>query len=434
MTRQSSALLLVVLLSATAPAGAEGGKADDSGLQGGSNGKRVTLDAARSLELGVGSELARERSVRLDLDGNGSSVLVDVYRLVKGRVDVRFRGKANSAVMIRAPRRVTAVAKTGHFRVLATPTSASVAALETGTLAAVGNDWKPLAPGRARSVSQSSAGSSRKMLGAPQPSVSNRLLIATDGTASASVSWPGLKGAARYQVEIERNGSPSATKQTNKTSLRLQDLEPGRYTVSVSAVDAFELAGTGSPEATIQVVGLSLPAGARVEAGRVWLAADQRAELLGAQGLEMTYGRSSYFVPAPRSVGLSRGEPTLLRLRAPESKQEANIRLAPIELSASIELSPKRARWPRDPVRIAVSISAKGTDVPTVTPSVTVNGAPEHVTWKRSGNSLHAVVPPKSTGGPWVVRVEVRGPRGHELGRGFLEVAGARKTSVSLAP
>ncbi len=139
----------------------------------------------------------------------------------------------------------------------------------------------------------------------------------------------------------------------------------------------------------------------------------------------MTYGRSSYFVPAPRRVGLSRGEPTLLRLRVPKSKQEAKIELAPIELSASVELSPQLARWPRDPVRIAVRVSAKGTDLPKVTPTVTVNGAPEQVTWRRSGGSLSAVVPPKSGGGPWVVRVEVTGPRGHELGRGFLEVARA---------
>lgn len=416
-------VFLAAALATLAPAGAAGEKANARQLQGGSNGKHVQLDAERSLDLSPDAELVRERGLRLDLDGNGSTVLVDVYRLVKGQVDVRFAGKSNTAVMIRAPRRVTAVAKDGHYRMLAVPGSASVAALDKDTLAAVGNDWKPLHAGWARSVSPASAGTPRAILAAPNARAESALIIAADGTANGAVRWQKLSGAAKYFVEVERDGERIRSRETKDARAVLPDLTPGRYAVRVSAVDAFGLAGASSADARIQVVGLGLPEGARAEGDHIWLGPSQRAALVGAEGLEMTYGKSSFFVPAARSVGLSRGRATLLRLRVAPTKEEARVHLNPIELAAKVELSPKLARWPRDEVRVSVHVTAKGTDVPKVTPSVTINGAPTKVSWSRSGSSLSAVVPPESSGGPWVVRVEVRGPRGRELGRGFLEIA-----------
>ena len=64
------------------------------------------------------------------------------------------------------------------------PGSASVAALDKDTLAAVGNDWKPLHAGWARSVSPASAGTPRAITELPSTVATRDLETVTDNPAT----------------------------------------------------------------------------------------------------------------------------------------------------------------------------------------------------------------------------------------------------------
>jgi hypothetical protein len=45
------------------------------------------------------------------------------------------------------------------------------------------------------------------------------------------------------------------------------------------------------------------------------------------------------------------------------------------------------------------------------------------VNFEQDGNTLHAVVPPSSKPGPWILRVDVADQYGGALGHDFLEIA-----------
>ncbi|HET9930487.1 MAG TPA: hypothetical protein VFQ35_07365, partial [Polyangiaceae bacterium] len=108
---------------------------------------------------------------------------------------------------------------------------------------------------------------------------------------------------------------------------------------------------------------------------------------------------------------------------------ELSLRLSPRAVQADIKIGPPRARWPQDNVIVSVRLSdARGRplgDDVAVKPIAYVNVTPVKVEWKRDHNVLHAVIPPSSEPGPWVVRVEVTDDTGALAGRDFLEVAPA---------
>jgi hypothetical protein len=67
--------------------------------------------------------------------------------------------------------------------------------------------------------------------------------------------------------------------------------------VRASAVDADGIAGMAVRSEPIRVVAVDLPAGALAAGDTLWLLPGQRVKLLGADGLEMTYGAANrYFV------------------------------------------------------------------------------------------------------------------------------------------
>lgn len=393
----------------------------------------VELPSGTRLELAPGTVLKRERGVRLDLGGRAGLVPVRVYRLERGDVEVSFREAGSAeALMIRAPRRVSAVARVGRYRVVAADAGTSVAALEQETLAAIGADWKPLSAGHARSIGGVVVPPIRALLPAPSASP-GPVAVALDGGASAELSWAPVAGATSYVVNVQSrgaSGAPLIRIASKDTGAKLGPLPPGQYEARVAARDAYDLPGIASAPVPIRIVGLELPQGAHADAERIWLGTRQRARLLDGEGLELTYGNATHFVPAPHTVGLSRGEPTVVRLRAKGDPREVRFQLLPMSIAASVQLGPQRARWPEDRVRATVRIDARGTTAPRVTPVVTVNGEPAVVQWTRDGDVLRAVVPPADADGPWVVRVEVPGPGGKSLGRGFLEVAPSRKRLV----
>jgi hypothetical protein len=175
----------------------------------------------------------------------------------------------------------------------------------------------------------------------------------------------------------------------------------------------------------LRVVAAELPEGAKLVDGTILLRPHQRVALTGTEGVEISYGRAPQFIPAPNSIGLIRGQATLIRLRSAGSTGELQLSLEPRTLHADIQIGPRRARWPNDAISVSVRITdARGRPVAAdVKPRLHVNVTPLKLEWKRSHNVLSTMVPRPAEPGPWVVRVEVVDDTGAVVGHDFLEVA-----------
>ena len=124
--------------------------------------------------------------------------------------------------------------------------------------------------------------------------------------------------------------------------------------------------------------------------------------------------------------------PQTLRFRrrgataATAATDELRVRLSPRTLRATVDIRPKTATWPSDPVTITITLAdARGpapADLSVVT-KATLDLEPIEIAWTRDGGTLRATVPPRATAKPRVLRVEVFDGHDQPLGRGFLEIA-----------
>ena len=409
------------------PPAAKAASSDSRTLPGGAV---LTFSKDAKYELG--------RAIRLQLATTGSDkTTVQVIKLTSGRVSVSIPESKTpkTAVLIQAPRKVSAVAKGGQSLVITAADRITVAAVRGEMLAALGNDWKPLASGIVRSFG-GGATTEQAVPAAPRLRVDSSMLLALSGAVSTQLHAQANQSVAYRQLSLYRvDGGKRAkvTEQEWRSDLQqLPQLTPGRYEVSARAVDRFGVESPASEPLTLRVIGAQLPEGARLTGSSILLGRSGRVKLVGADGLEASYGRASLFIPVPKDVGLARGESTLLRLREPGTKEELGIRLEPRTLKADIDIGPKTARWPGDALSITVKLfDHKGRPVLEqlkTKPQVFVNVGRVDANWTHSGNVYSAKVAPVNGEGPWVVRVQVNDDFGDQAGHDFIEL-GARKTA-----
>jgi hypothetical protein len=366
-------------------------------------------------------------------------------RLEKGAVDVTVPSVGEpTAVSVRGPSTLSGVVKEGSASYVVDDERTTVAARTGEMLVGIGKEWRALPEGSARTLSRETPHApARPIIGPPTPRAERAFAVVPEGkTGALTAAWAPIADAARYSLALDRVSDAGTTRvrveSTTDTRATLAGLEPGSYTLAVAAVDPAGLQSASSAPLPLRVLGFALPEGATVtDDGALLLGKNQRVTLLGAENVEVSYGRSPEFVAAPPSLGLARGEETRVRLRARGDTAETELRLAARALRARVELSPRAARWPGDPLTIAVELyDAGGRPVPegtTVTPTVTVNSIPREVKWELTGRKLKCVLPPASVEGPWVVRVEVRDAQGELLGRDFLEIAPAAPSRSAIA-
>jgi hypothetical protein len=148
-----------------------------------------------------------------------------------------------------------------------------------------------------------------------------------------------------------------------------------------------------------------------------------------SSGLEIASTSTDYVSSPTRFALLEEEQQRDVKLRiAGDTTSLLAFTLERRSLVAEVDMSPRTARWPQDPVRIAITLSdRKGRiAVDTFEPAmkVTVNNQLITPEFTRTGAKFSAQVPPRPGNGPWVVRVEVLDKEGNSLGRDFLEVAG----------
>jgi len=401
------------------------------------------LPGGAVLRLAPGTRVEVGRTMKLQLAAPGQpQTVTQVVKLISGRVDVDIPASKTpkTAVLLQAPHKVSAVAKGGHSIAIADANRVTIAAVDGDMLAASGNDWKTLPSGLVRGfVGADPAYQEQKVPGIPNLRIEHPLLLALGGDSpSAHAEAGGVKEADHYELSVWRvteKGNEFVRHVDARGPTAIAGLVPGRYQVTARAVDASGIFGQESAASALRLVGAELPSGARYEAGAILLGQRARAKLIGAAGLEASYNASQHFVTAPDSVGLSRGESTLLRLREPGTVAEVRVGLEPRSLRADVQITPKHPRWPEDMLEVTVLLfDARGRAVPETTPvkpKVLVNVEPVAVTWMRSDNTMHAFIPAPSNRGPWVVRVEISDEFGDPAGRDFMEIAGSDNARVS---
>lgn len=381
-----------------------------------------------------GTRLTFDRSIRLQLGPAGSpKTLTHSVRLIAGRIEVDLPASKvpATAVLVRAPNKISAVAKGGRSVVIASPQRVTVAAVSGEMLAATGNEWRPVSSGIVREFSASGTPSDHAVIQAPEVSLSAPIAfhLGSAAEAATSVTASVVPSAVGYDFGIWRiDGGDKTLLQrltSNSPGVQLPSLEPGSYAVSVRAMERSGLESMDSAAIPLRVVGADLPAGAKLVGDRVVLRPHQRLALRGTEGVEVSYGKAPQFVPAPDSIGLIRGQTTRVRLRASGTTGELAFELEPYTIRADIQIGPSRARWPNDEISVSVRVTdGRGRPLSAdVKPLVHVNVTPVALEWKRQNNVLTTVVPRPAEGGPWVVRVEVRDDTGAFVGRDFLEVA-----------
>jgi hypothetical protein len=418
---------------------ARAGEASRTGeLVAGPDGAVYELRGGAILEVSAGSTFAFGPSIRLKLRKPGDpDTFARSVHLSAGRATVTIPEKyrEQTAVLFRGAGKLSAVAKEGVSTFMTDDDRTTAASRSGEMLVGIGNDWKALREGFARTLDATDPTAiPRAIISAPLPHTDRALVVVSGAKLGAfTATWAEVKEAKTYEVTLSSEGRPPLGQhfQATATTVSWKDLTPGAYSVRVAAVDRAGLMGAVSNVSTVHVVGLVIPEGARVaDDGVVLLGHDQRVSLTGPNDLEVSYGGSSMFQPAPSTLGLAHNAATLVRLRAAGAADESVIHLEPTGLRANVAIGPRVARWPFDRVVIDVELyDANGRAVPDdseVSPSITVNLDPVKVTWERKGRTLHAELPAGAAPGPWVVRAEVRDPHGDLIGRDFLEVATTR--------
>jgi hypothetical protein len=422
-------LLVLAALSPVPALAADGAgphPAAESGFE------RRTLPGGAVLRIAPGTRYSLGSPIKVQLGSSPERKLAQSITLQSGRIDVELpKAKyPRTGVFIQTPHKVSVVAKGGHSVVIVADARATVAALDAELLVGSGTSWGVLAAGLIREYEHGQARAEHGPLPPPKAGLSTPIALSLGGarvTVTANASP--VPGATEYEFSLRRAGGDRALVSRARSRdgrVTFGGLEAGTYEVSARALEASGLEGQESEALVLRVVGAEPPEGGKVIDGGLRLLANQRVELRGTDGVELSYGAGALFMPAPSTIGLYRGETTVVRLRSRGFDKELSFLLAPRVLRAEIQMGPARARWPHDKVIVNIRLrDGQGKPIQeqvAIDAKVSVNLAPVEIEWKREGDVLRGVVPRSTEPGPWAVRVEVYDEIGTLLANDLLEV------------
>jgi hypothetical protein len=444
----AAAFLALSTSSGAAPAGSKPALVAGSGqnqagmFSAGSEGAEYSICGNGRMALGAGTRVRLFPVAQaLPLSG-GKRVRTWSLLLLSGRVDVELpRGSATRcAVLVSAPMKLSALVLSGHGIAIASAKHTSIANLGGELLASTGEGFRALPAMHKQSLGPDTRGAAVALLPASTQIRGQRALVSLGGPATLrSVAWEPVESASGYTITLHRPGEAKALAATTTRQPALESalgrVEPGLYELRVSARDGHGIEGHPA-RGEIRVIGAELPPGAFIDRrGTIRLAEGQSVRFTQIDGLQVTYGNAGHYARAASQVGLYRDGPTIVHFRSPGSPETVKARLAPRGIGARVFAGPKTARWPSDPLELEIKLQDRsGRPLPSwieAHPRVTLGVEPLDVTWKRQGSVLRATVAPRSTPGPWVVRVEVEDQFGLPLGRDFVEIATERKRTPS---
>jgi hypothetical protein len=363
----------------------------------------------------------------LDLGGKHKVPSYTVM-LKSGLVRAYVPSGGATAIVVAAPRKASVIVAAGEASVVAGAEVAVANAQGSTSFGIVGQPFHAVEPGMVEVV----GAPKRPLLRSPVLTQGTSVLLSFGDPATlGAFAWDAVPDAHGYRVELrdEKSHRILARTATDGTTLRagFATLEPGAYSLRLTAVDAVGLESADPVIRPVSVLSLGLPPGGFVDAeGIVRYPPGANIELAPVEGVEMGYGHQGGFLPAPPSLGLYRAQPSVVRFRAAGAAASSAQELwfIPRTTRAKIAFGPRAPSWPGAPLEIDVRLddAAGAPGGLQVTPVVTVGVEAVPVDFTHDGMAWHGVLPPRAGKGPWVVRVEVKDQHGVELGRDFVEI------------
>ena len=354
------------------------------------------------------------------------------FALQSGRVDIEQPRSGRSAVLASIGK-LSAVVTSGHVAVLADHDEATVVNIESEARTLLSEHWQALQSGFFATLNRDNPSATPKQA-LPSPTLNDgqRMWVSpSEAVSMRGFRWTPVPGAERYELRLRRlsDGKVVDLRSTtqNGWSDPLTPVEPGKYALNLRSVDDRGVEGSWSADAELRVIGVVIPPGGFSSDQAIFLGMGQHVQFTNTSGLEMTYLGAGRYFPAANGASLYRNSTTVIGFRIPGVLDTAVARLEPRGIYADVQIGPKRALWPRDSISIDIQLKSRTlAEVPAfvhAVPTVTVGLDPVEVTFEQTGNTLHAVVPPSTKPGPWVLRVDVADQYGVPLGHDFLEVA-----------
>lgn len=276
----------------------------------------------------------------------------------------------------------------------------------------------------------------------PPNNVCRIALASAYDRARVGAQWSPVPQATAFVVRIARDQHMQQPVGDTRmpagvTRFASEPLEPGRYWIAVRAVNADGVEGPWAEPLAAHVVSLRPDPGVTLVPDEmvVVLPAGRAINVDQAQALEM----STLGLPwQPMSQALSLGtmekrRKVRIRIKG-QPHDEVVLTLERRMLHATVQLRPRNARWPDQPVEVSIRLldPAGRVDLDRFEPDIRmlINSHVVHdvgAYLDRKGDRWEGQIEPWRGKGPWVVRVEVFDEGGNMLGRDFMEVApGAR--------
>jgi hypothetical protein len=447
--RHLSALaLLLALATASGPSGAapEASPADPkkptliagtaaragTSVKVGSDGAEWAFPGGSRLTAGPGAEL-RVFGVPQPVPLGGKTVPGYTVLVRSGLVKAKVPANGKSAIVFSAPKKTVVLVTSGETSLVAGEHLAVANAEGDSSVGSEGEPFRALRPGTLE-VLDDDANLRRTLVSSPSALRGGFVAVAYGEEAPlGEFSWDRVENADGYRAELRELDSQRVVARVHAREPRLAQgfakVPPGKYTLSLVSEDRTGIVSSRPVVQPVRVIGLTLPVGGYIDdSGAVRFPAGSSLPLSNVEGVEMTYGKAQYFMPAPPALELFSGEPRLVRFRVAGSSADSTLWLVPRDARARIEFGPKAPRWPEAPLQIRIRVEdARGQAAPDfieARPRVLVGVDRAQVEFSRQGEWLHGTLPGRGGKGPWVVRVEVEDQNGIALGREFVEIAG----------
>ena len=354
------------------------------------------------------------------------------FALQSGRVDVELPKAGRNAVLA-SMGKLSAIVTGGHAAFRVDGGEATTANVEGEVRSLLSDHWQTIPLGWTATLSKDEPTATAKP-GLPGPVLtsSQRMWFAPNEAVSMQgFRWARVTGAQGYELRLRRlsDGKVLDQRTTANPELNaaLTPVEAGKYAVALRSIDARGMEGGWSAESELRVIGVVLPPGGYSTDQAIYIGVGQQVQFTNTAGLEMTYLGAGRYFPAAQGAGLYRGQKTVIGFRMPGVLDTAIARLEPRGIYADVQIGPQSAIWPRDPISVDIQLkSQNGGEIPAflqAVPTVTVGVDPVDVNFEQDGNTLHAVIPPSTKPGPWILRVDVADQYGGALGHDFLEIA-----------
>jgi len=398
----------------------------------GSQGAKYRLPGGIQVSLSPNAEASIAQQPQMLALTSGKRTPTYSVFLNAGRVDVNIPGGSPGAVAVAGPADVRVIARQGQVSILASGNSMYALSARYPLFVSQKDRLSTLAPGVIRQFSRNAPPTDRPALSAPKWLAGRQVWLAIPESAQISnFAWTPVEGANTYTIELRRADNGQMLGEFNESSTQIgQSLPPltaGNYQLAVRATDELGLPGLVSAPLRVQVVGVAIPPGAKLQPdARIELSQTQTIQLNNADGLYLMRAHERVQRPASEPIGISNGQPTPIMIRGDDPGTPCLMWLLPSKTPVSAHVGPKWVIWPHESVDLQIRwTDALGrhlaSDVEPVV-SVLVGIEPVDVVWDKQSTYWHAMLAPQPGHGPWVVRLEVHDQLGGLLARDFVEV------------